>query len=87
MMMKTYKTSIKQSTQKKRVRKTYKMLRTQVQAKKKTTNEGGGSQGEHEQIKYSNLSPLQGAYHIRRGRKKEHATSPTKEVRNKQSIT
>jgi len=60
--------------------------RNQLQAKKRTTNKGG-SQGKHEQIKYSNSSPLQGAYHTRRGRKEEHPTNPIKEVRNTQSIT
>ncbi len=83
MMIKTYQTSIKQSTQK-RVRKRYKMEGPKSKQKRKTTNKGG-SQGEHEQIKYSNPSPLQGAYEIRRGRKKEHGTSPTKEVCNTQN--
>jgi hypothetical protein len=71
---------------KKKVRKRYKMEGPKSNQKRKTTN-NTGSQGEHEQIKYSNLSPLQGAYQIRRGRKKEHATNLTKEVHNTQSIT
>jgi hypothetical protein len=70
--MKTFcQASIKQSTQQ-GGREMYKMEGPKSRQKEETTNEGGlqeeiinegGSQGEHEQIKYSNQTPqLQGSY-------------------------
>jgi hypothetical protein len=63
-LMKSCQTSTKQSTQQ-RARKRYKIDRPKFMSKEETTN-WGISQGEHEQIKDSNVSS-QGAYHRRRG--------------------